>query len=1246
MHCLKIINIIIWRILKFYDEKMKKSLIVAMLSMLLSVNVLTPMSYAVENVWELSGIAENGGEIAENGANGLSWTEGEGSYEWQTWNQLDSSAEPQNDGSDTQDSSAEPQNDDNMSSWTEWRNLDDTKDSSLGAQNDGSDEQVPQNDGRDTQDSSSQTSQNDWQDAPAPVDPEDPVLLPVAQPMLTSNSLLGSEPQDTDSLPTQRSTEVKDLHLYFVNGNETKHYTIMDRNMGATGVRDEWYYYQWWNNWGFDYPPTVTTTTPVPYETWSNYWPSEYESWTFVMKDSVIKNNTWQAWPDDKLFNNNQWWWQNDKTCKGMTLTEECEWEPNGPWEKEDRQWPCSDGYYVPSAYDFASVLDAWTKSSSTYDVNYHVTFYDEFASDLLLPLAWSIDHTDLNISGKWEKGDYWTSSPNYGPRHDSPKSYSEKSNSRRLALKNNQFNVGSLQRSSWISVRCFKNDFNPDGSTTWPLTIHLNGGEKAVIAVDSSGHIYTLNTPSYPNDEKEFKWRYTTPNFIKWTRVEKDDNINWSTGLYARWSDVEESVIVTFVNEDGTELQSWAVLSGTTLTNEAYTWATPTKEATVQLTYTFSWWYPDFVPLTDHTIYTAKFNETVNKYKVTFVDEDGTTVLQEATEYDYGTASGDITKPADPTKVATAEYTYTFAGWTPAIVDVTTWATYTATYTATKNKYTIKFVNEDWTELQSSDVEYGETPSYTESTPTKAADAQYTYAFSGWTPELAEVTTWATYTATYKPTLRRYTITWKNDDGSVIGTTKIPYWAKPIYEDQTKDNTAEYTYTFAGWDPEVVAVTWDATYKATFSSTKNKYKVTFKDAEWNVISEKEIEYGQTPTAPADPTKEWHTFSGWNPVVWPVTGDVNYEPTFTINKHTVTWQNYDGSELEKDENVEYWTTPAYDWATPTREADAQYTYTFTTWSPAIAPVTGNIVYRAIYSGVVNEYTITFLDEDGSELYKYSVPYGMMPFYSGETPTKEGDSKYTYTFAGWTPSLAAVTWDARYTAKFDSKKKWWNRSGGWKGWNSDSNTHGSADEQDSSTTSQNDSSSLSWTDMNDLNWEAQELFDVHKWAYENWLTRYANINDARMNDPINRAEMAKISSIFDINFLWKTPDESKEYECSQYSDISIPDLWEELRYFVVQSCELWNMWYSYDNMNYISDFMPYDPLNVAQASVILSRMAWWKRYIIGPEMWYQWHIYAVYDNALLDDTSDPWRHITRREAFTAFYRLDNLLNKTN
>lgn len=38
------------------------------------------------------------------------------------------------------------------------------------------------------------------------------------------------------------------------------------------------------------------------------------------------------------------------------------------------------------------------------------------------------------------------------------------------------------------------------------------------------------------------------------------------------------------------------------------------------------------------------------------------------------------------------------------------------------------------------------------------------------------------------------------------------------------------------------------------------------------------------------------------------------------------------------------------------------------------------------------------------------------------------------------------------------------------------------------------------------------------------------------------------------------------------------------------------------------------------------------------------MYAVYEHVLIDDTSDPWRFITRREAFTALYRLDKLLKE--
>jgi hypothetical protein len=43
---------------------------------------------------------------------------------------------------------------------------------------------------------------------------------------------------------------------------------------------------------------------------------------------------------------------------------------------------------------------------------------------------------------------------------------------------------------------------------------------------------------------------------------------------------------------------------------------------------------------------------------------------------------------------------------------------------------------------------------------------------------------------------------------------------------DPTKASTAQYTYEFAGWSPVIANVTADATYKATYSSTVNEYRV------------------------------------------------------------------------------------------------------------------------------------------------------------------------------------------------------------------------------------------------------------------------------------------------------------------------------------------------------------------------------------------------------------------------------------
>ena len=140
---------------------------------------------------------------------------------------------------------------------------------------------------------------------------------------------------------------------------------------------------------------------------------------------------------------------------------------------------------------------------------------------------------------------------------------------------------------------------------------------------------------------------------------------------------------------------------------------------------------------------------------------------------------------------------------------------------------FTITWLNEDGSLIDTTTVAGGTAP--THDAATKDATAQYTYTFAGWSdgtttyaPDdaLPEVIRNATYTATFTQTDREYTITWKNDDGSVIDTTTVPYGTVPTHADATKDADAQYSYTFAGWDKEIVAVTGDATYTATFTTS------------------------------------------------------------------------------------------------------------------------------------------------------------------------------------------------------------------------------------------------------------------------------------------------------------------------------------------------------------------------------------------------------------------------------------------
>ena len=102
----------------------------------------------------------------------------------------------------------------------------------------------------------------------------------------------------------------------------------------------------------------------------------------------------------------------------------------------------------------------------------------------------------------------------------------------------------------------------------------------------------------------------------------------------------------------------------------------------------------------------------------------------------------------------------------------------------------------------------------------------------------------------TSKPQATYYTVKFMNGE-TELQSVEVEYGSIPEYTGATptKEATAQYTYTFNGWDNELVAVTDDATYNATFTETVNKYTVTWKDGDGNTLeTDENVEYGTMPT--------------------------------------------------------------------------------------------------------------------------------------------------------------------------------------------------------------------------------------------------------------------------------------------------------------------------------------------------------------------------------------------------------------
>lgn len=211
-------------------------------------------------------------------------------------------------------------------------------------------------------------------------------------------------------------------------------------------------------------------------------------------------------------------------------------------------------------------------------------------------------------------------------------------------------------------------------------------------------------------------------------------------------------------------------------------------------------------------------------------------------------------------------------------------------------NQYDIIFNNWNDTLLQKQTLNHGDMVTYTGETPTKTGDAQYTYTFDGWSPNIVSPAVGtATYKATFTATVNKYKITFLNYDSTILQASEWEYGQTPAYTGETpiKPADAQYTYTFTGWDKTISSVTGEATYVAQFTNSTNSYTITVEGENGVTTGGGTYQYGTEVTITATPNT-CYKFVKWSDGDTnatrqiTVTGTTTYTAIFEKIQYTVT----------------------------------------------------------------------------------------------------------------------------------------------------------------------------------------------------------------------------------------------------------------------------------------------------------------------------------------------------------------------
>ena len=237
------------------------------------------------------------------------------------------------------------------------------------------------------------------------------------------------------------------------------------------------------------------------------------------------------------------------------------------------------------------------------------------------------------------------------------------------------------------------------------------------------------------------------------------------------------------------------------------------------------------------------------------------------------------------------------------------------------------------------------------------------------------------------------FSIRFFNADSALLDSQSVQYGKTPIYsETPTLASTAQYSYTFAGWQVEPTAATENFDYYAVYTETLNAYVVRFFDYDGTVLQSSSYLYGAIPGMATAPTRKStvaynYTFAGWNPAVVKVSRAMDYTALYDSSKvrYTVTFMN--GNEVFAKVQTPYGEAAVAPNPDPAREG-----YKFVGWNKSFSNVTSDMTVLALFEELV--YRNIVISRGDGEDETIQVEEDSL-FTLPEAPKKEG-----HLFIGW------------------------------------------------------------------------------------------------------------------------------------------------------------------------------------------------------------------------------------------------------